>query len=607
MSSRTAVRALAAAGLAASLLVVGAGASSAGSTWGAPHAFSPMAGDAALDPAAARVVMSEDGQRAVALWEDPAAQSIQVASWTAASGWSAQEGFAGTSAELAVSDDARDAVVSFARLDNSDGTNHVLLKTWDGSAWSPEADLVGDNAYPGPVTISGDGSVAFIAYYDGTDVLHLDRWTSSGGPVAAAVPPVAPVRGAFRLSANGGTALAVGLDNATDPARNAVVATWFSGSSWSDPVALSPAGQDGQQPEVALSADGGTALVVWTRYSFDDDPAVPQDAMAARWSSSTWAAAQKISDAGHGRLAASADASVAAYVAESADGLAVTTMSAATWTSAGTITGTDGSDVTPRPAVSRDGSALAVGWDAATPAGYTVARWISGQWVPSVLESAAADPWPSLSLSGDGTRAITAWQSTACDVDSVCVNASVLGPVQVARTSGPTVTGTVRVGSTLTCAVTYTGAETVSYSWKRNGATIAGAGARTRTLVPADLGTRITCASGATGGGRTLAPATSPSTVVVAAGPAPRATTRPSVRGTKLVGRTLTAKHGTWSPAATSYRYQWLRDGKVIKGATSSRYKLPARAKGHRISVRVTARATGYLPGTATSTSVRIR
>ncbi|WNY35438.1 S8 family serine peptidase [Curtobacterium flaccumfaciens] len=74
-----------------------------------------------------------------------------------------------------------------------------------------------------------------------------------------------------------------------------------------------------------------------------------------------------------------------------------------------------------------------------------------------------------------------------------------------------------------------------------------------------------------------------------------------TVSGTAKVGSTLTAKHGTWSTTKATYKYQWLRDGKVVKSATGSKVTLGSSDLGHRISVRVTAHASGYEGGTAKS------
>ncbi|GAA5155964.1 hypothetical protein GCM10023340_42570 [Nocardioides marinquilinus] len=86
----------------------------------------------------------------------------------------------------------------------------------------------------------------------------------------------------------------------------------------------------------------------------------------------------------------------------------------------------------------------------------------------------------------------------------------------------------------------------------------------------------------------------------------PASTARPVVRGTAVVGKTLTAAKGTWSGSPTSFAYRWLRDGRPIAGATRSTYRLVKADGGRKVSVTVTAGGAG---GTAqaTSTAVRVR
>ncbi|MHA7134555.1 hypothetical protein [Oerskovia turbata] len=82
----------------------------------------------------------------------------------------------------------------------------------------------------------------------------------------------------------------------------------------------------------------------------------------------------------------------------------------------------------------------------------------------------------------------------------------------------------------------------------------------------------------------------------------------PVVTGSAVVGGELTATPGDWTlagahapSAPTTVRYQWLRDGKAIKGAKSATY-VPARADvGKSLSVKVTAELTGFRKGTAES------
>lgn len=81
-------------------------------------------------------------------------------------------------------------------------------------------------------------------------------------------------------------------------------------------------------------------------------------------------------------------------------------------------------------------------------------------------------------------------------------------------------------------------------------------------------------------------------------------TAGPKVTGTPKVGKVLTAKKGTYTPATAKATYVWLRNGKAIKGATKTTYKLTAKDRGKRISVRITYK----YPGARTVTkTVKVR
>jgi hypothetical protein len=93
-----------------------------------------------------------------------------------------------------------------------------------------------------------------------------------------------------------------------------------------------------------------------------------------------------------------------------------------------------------------------------------------------------------------------------------------------------------------------------------------------------------------------------------AATPAPAAATRltatgpPVVRGAARKGAVLRATTGRWNLAPTQVRFQWLRNGKVVPGATHAAYRLHRKDVRKRISVRVTASRAGVrTPATALS------
>ncbi|WP_285689199.1 hypothetical protein [Actinoplanes sp. NBRC 103695] len=92
--------------------------------------------------------------------------------------------------------------------------------------------------------------------------------------------------------------------------------------------------------------------------------------------------------------------------------------------------------------------------------------------------------------------------------------------------------------------------------------------------------------------------------ITVAPLPALTVTKAPTVSGSSVrVGYTVSATAGTWSPAATSVKYQWRANGAAVSGATGSTLKIPASLAGKRLSVTVTASRTGNTATSATSAS----
>jgi len=80
----------------------------------------------------------------------------------------------------------------------------------------------------------------------------------------------------------------------------------------------------------------------------------------------------------------------------------------------------------------------------------------------------------------------------------------------------------------------------------------------------------------------------------VQVGDSPLPTAAPSISGTAVVGSTLTARPGTWSPKPTSFTYQWNANGKAIAGATKSTFAPGAAQVGKAITVTVTPVLSGH-------------
>ncbi|MDQ2623608.1 MAG: hypothetical protein M3Y20_00465 [Actinomycetota bacterium] len=83
-------------------------------------------------------------------------------------------------------------------------------------------------------------------------------------------------------------------------------------------------------------------------------------------------------------------------------------------------------------------------------------------------------------------------------------------------------------------------------------------------------------------------------------------TKAPVVTGTAKVGKSLKATKGSWKPAPSKFAYQWKRNGKAIKKATKSTYKLTKSDAGKKITVTVTATRASFKKASATSKAVGV-
>ncbi|MBW8731472.1 MAG: carboxypeptidase regulatory-like domain-containing protein [Terrabacter sp.] len=189
-------------------------------------------------------------------------------------------------------------------------------------------------------------------------------------------------------------------------------------------------------------------------------------------------------------------------------------------------------------------------------------------------------------------------------LDGASLQVSATGPVVLAGTvSGttPTVTGTAKVGSTLTATAGTWGPApvTLAYQWYRSGVAISGATATTYALTASDLGKAMTVKVTGSKTSYASTSKTSAATAAVAAGTLTAPT--PTISGTKAVGYTLAAVPGTWGPAPVTLAYQWYRSGTAISGATASTYKLTTTDQTKTITVRVTGSKSGYTTVARTS------
>jgi hypothetical protein len=176
-----------------------------------------------------------------------------------------------------------------------------------------------------------------------------------------------------------------------------------------------------------------------------------------------------------------------------------------------------------------------------------------------------------------------------------------LSPLRVPAAGIPALsTSTPRVGAAVRATVSgWTPAMTYRYQWRRDGAAIAGATGASYTPTAGDRGHRLTVAVTGARAGYAAATRISAERVV---GSGILATTTPKITGTRKVGRTLTASPGSWTSGVT-FSYRWYNNGKAITGATKKTYRLTWRDARDRITVKVTAKKSGYT--TASRTSAR--
>ena len=75
----------------------------------------------------------------------------------------------------------------------------------------------------------------------------------------------------------------------------------------------------------------------------------------------------------------------------------------------------------------------------------------------------------------------------------------------------------------------------------------------------------------------------------------------PVITGSVRLGKTVSVAPGEHTPSGAAMRYQWLRDGKVITGATGRSHRVSTGDLGHRLTARVTLSAAGYTTRTVTT------
>ena len=161
--------------------------------------------------------------------------------------------------------------------------------------------------------------------------------------------------------------------------------------------------------------------------------------------------------------------------------------------------------------------------------------------------------------------------------------------------------GEARVGVPLVGGPLAEPSATVAYRWLADGKTITGAISSTYTPTPSEHKKSITLQTTVTQEGFPVTVTTSPAKTVLGG-----VISKPSITitGTYKTGSSLTIK--TTVPASTNASYQWIRNGKVITGATKSVYTLQSADYKTSVSAKVTLTRVGYNTTSTTSSAVKV-
>jgi hypothetical protein len=293
----------------------------------------------------------------------------------------------------------------------------------------------------------------------------------------------------------------------------------------------------------------------------------------------------------------------AAGPVEPADQIAVTGSGVASSACAaranGPVVPTDGPTVTGTLAPGATLTAVTGSWTP-TPDSFTY------QWLRDGVAIAGAAAKTYAVTSGDAGHALSV-AVTAVKEDyasASATSAAVMVPVPqpgTLTTAAPAVSGTVRVGLTVTARpgtwlAGFVPVTSFTYQWLRNGVAIPKATRSTYTVARKDRRSRISVRVTGSYTGFGSAVVTS-ATHSVAAGRLVSA--RPTITGTARVGHRVTARPGTWRAGGVKLtgghlRYQWYADGRRISGAKHATFVVGRKDKGKRLTVEVRGSTTGY-------------
>lgn len=422
---------------------------------------------------------------------------------------------------------------------------------------------------------------------------HVNRWNGSGEQTAScglwATTPIAIPAGktleSVTLPANPDVRIFAIASNADTAAAVTTVAT---PSLSADRVAVGSS-LSASVPTGSVPA-GGTVSYEW----LTDDEIVSSASGSSSYIPNGWDLGKQVTARAVIRLSGHRPATGTSAAAAVVAGSLVESV-------AGAVTGTAqvGSALTASlPTVAPRGAETSVAWSVG---GRTVGTGTT--YVP-VPQDAGAQ------LAATFTTALRGYTVV---VQAVTVGA--VAPLTLGVVTAPVLSGAAVVGEQLTSVAGVFSAPgaTSSNQWLRDGAEISGATAASYRLAAADaghrVGVRVTTRAVGYAPVVTLLDAGAVATAASApaAAPAGLKVARPVVltkagkkvsRSSRLTVKTVLKarrpKVTGAGAAKVTVRYQWLRGGKAVSGATRSTYRVVRKDRGKKLSLRVTVRASGH-------------
>lgn len=190
----------------------------------------------------------------------------------------------------------------------------------------------------------------------------------------------------------------------------------------------------------------------------------------------------------------------------------------------------------------------------------------------------------------------TSAASAAIAKPTVAIKPPSGAPANLSKVGDPSVSGEGKVGTPVTVEPgAWDNGVSFKYQWLRDGVAIAGATARTFVVRLEDFGSTLVARVQGTKTGFVSEVKMSEPMLIASNLEEIALATPPLVTGDALLGKQLVSRVLSWGPGV-SMRYQWLRNGTPISGATGGTYTLQRADTNSYISLQLVGATSGYAP-----------